>query len=43
MLPLEAIAFDRLVYREIQLIDLMPVSSTKARAPELRMIAGDSY
>ena len=37
------IAFDRLVYREIQLIALTLITSSKARAPELRMITRDSY
>ena len=37
------IAFDRLVYREIQLIALTLMTSSKARAPELRMITRDSY
>ena len=32
------IAFDRLVYREIQLITLTLITSSKARAPELRLI-----
>ena len=31
------IAFDRLVYRKIQLIALTLMTSSKARAPELRM------
>ena len=31
------IAFDRIVYREIQLIALTLMTSSKARAPELRM------
>ena len=54
MLPLETIAmphfktdthliaFDRLVYWEIQLIALTLMTSSKARAPELRMITTDS-
>ena len=37
------IAFDRLVYREIQLITLTLMTSSKARAPEMRMITRDSY
>ena len=37
------IAFDRLVYREIQLIALTLMISSRARAPELRMITRDSY
>ena len=37
------IAFDRLVYREIQLIALTLMTSSKVRAPELRMINRDSY
>ena len=37
------IAFDRLVYWEIQLITLTLMNSNKARAPELRMITRDSY
>ena len=37
------IAFDRPVYREIQLIALTLMTSSKARAPELRMITRDSY
>ena len=37
------IAFDRIVYREIQLIALMLKTSSKAHAPELRMITRDSY
>ena len=37
------IAFDRLVYREIQLIALTLMTSSKARAPEVRMITRDSY
>ena len=37
------IVFDRLVYREIQLIALTLMTSSKARAPELRMITKDSY
>ena len=37
------IAFDRLVYREIQLIALTLMTSSKAREPELRMITRDSY
>ena len=32
------IAFDRLVYREIQLLALTLMTSNKARAPEMRMI-----
>ena len=37
------IAFDRLVYWEIQLIALTLMTPNKARAPELRMITRDSY
>ena len=37
------IAFDRIVYREIQLIALTLMTSSKARAPELRMVTRDSY
>ena len=37
------IAFDRLVYREIQLITLTLMTSSKARAPELIMITRNSY
>ena len=37
------IAFDRQVYKEIQLIALTLMTFSKARAPELRMITGDSY
>ena len=36
-------AFDRLVYWEIQLIALTLMTSSKARAPELRMITRDFY
>ena len=36
-------AFDRLVYREIELIALMLMTSSKTRAPELRMITRDFY
>ena len=48
MLPMEAIyihliAFDRIVYREIQLIALTLMTSSKARAPELRMVIRDCY
>ena len=39
----DLIAFDRLVYWEIQLIALTLMTSSKARAPELRMITRDSY
>ena len=51
MLPLEvtliktdihSIAFDRLVYKEIQLIALTLMTSSKARAPELRTITRGS-
>ena len=35
------IAFDRIVYREIQLITLTLMTSCKARAPELRMVTRD--
>ena len=37
------IAFDRLVYWEIQLLALTLMTSSKARAPEMRMITRDSY
>ena len=37
------IAFDRLVYREIQLIAVTLMTYSRARAPELRMITRDSY
>ena len=37
------IAFDRIVYREIQLIALTLMTSSKAHAPELRMVARDCY
>ena len=37
------IAFDRIVYREIQLIALMLMTSSKACAPELRMVTRDCY
>ena len=37
------IALDRLVYWEIQLIALTLMTSSKACAPELRMITRDSY
>ena len=37
------IAFDRLVCREIQLIALMLMASSKVLAPEMRMITRDSY
>ena len=49
MLPMDAItmpdliAFDRIVYREIQLIALTLMTSSKARVPELRMVTGDCY
>ena len=36
-------AFDRLVYREIELIALTLMTSSKTRAPELRMITRDFY
>ena len=39
----DLIAFDRLVYWEIQLIAFMLMTSSKAGAPELRMISRDSY
>ena len=35
--------FDRLVYREIELIVLTLMISSQTRAPELRMITGDFY
>ena len=37
------IAFDRIVYTEIQLIALTLMTSSKARAPELRMVTRDCY
>ena len=37
------IAFDRIVYREIQLIALTLMTSSKVRAPELRMVTRDCY
>ena len=37
------IVFDPLVYREIQLITLTLMPSSKARASELRMITRDSF
>ena len=37
------IAFDRIVYREIQLIALTLMTSSKARAPDLRMVTRDCY
>ena len=37
------IAFDRIVYREIQLIALTLMTFSKARAPELRMVTRDCY
>ena len=37
------LAFDRIVYREIQLIALTLTTSSKARAPELRMVTRDCY
>ena len=37
------IALDRIVYREIQLIALTLMTSSKARAPELRMVTRDCY
>ena len=37
------IAFDRIVYREIQLIVLTLMTSSKAGAPELRMVTRDCY
>ena len=37
------IAFDRIAYREIQLIALTLMTSSKARAPELRMVTRDCY
>ena len=49
MLPLEdnatprLITFDRQIYREIESIAVTLMSSSKAHAPELRMIAGDLY
>ena len=35
---IHVIAFDQIVYREIQLIALTLMTSSKARAPELRMV-----
>ena len=37
------IAFYRIVYREIQLIALTLMTSSKARAPDLRMVTRDCY
>ena len=37
------IVFDRIVYWEIQLIALTLMTSSKARAPELRMVTRDCY
>ena len=37
------IAFDRIVYREIQLIAFTLMTSSKAHAPELRMVTRDCY
>ena len=37
------IAFNRIVYREIQLIALTLMTSSKAHAPELRMVTRDCY
>ena len=37
------IAFDRMVYKEIQLIALTLMTSSKARAPELRMVTRGYY
>ena len=37
------IVFNRLGYREIELVALTLMTSSKARAPELRMITRDSY
>ena len=37
------IAFDRIVYREIQLIALTLMTFSKARASELRMVTRDCY
>ena len=37
------IAFDWIVYREIQLIALTLMTSSKARVPELRMVTRDCY
>ena len=42
-LIIHLIAFDRLVHWEIQLIALTLMTSSKVRAPELRMITRDSY
>ena len=36
-------SFDRIVYKEIQLIALTLMTSSKARAPELRMVTRDCY
>ena len=36
-------AFDQLVYREIELVTLALMTSSKTPAPELRMITGDFY
>ena len=37
------ISFDRLLYREIELIALTLMTSSKTRVPELRMIPRDLY
>ena len=37
------IAFDQIVYREIQLIALTLMTSSKASAHELRMVTRDCY
>ena len=41
--PINLNAFDRLVYREIELITLTLMTSIKTQAPELRMITRDFY
>ena len=40
---IQLIAFDRLVYKEIQSIALTLMTYSKARAPELWKITRDSY
>ena len=39
----DLIVFDQLVYWEIQLVALTLMTSSKARAPELRIITRDSH
>ena len=42
-IDIHLIAFDRIVYREIQSIALTLMTSSKAHAPELRMVTRDCY